>query len=90
MPKDFRIFLSDMGQKIVIFWANLVEFRVQKGHFLFVLQCTFRHSSVKREITFRLVARGFTPGPHGAYSAPGLMFLPPEIPRSVTDNPPFA
>ena len=33
MPKDFGSFFSP---KSVIFRANLVEFRVQKGHLLFV------------------------------------------------------
>ena len=37
----------DKWPKSVIFWANLVEFRVQKGHFLFVPSGTAMHSTVK-------------------------------------------
>ena len=36
---DFGILECEEEQKIDSFQANLVEFRVQKGHFLFVPQC---------------------------------------------------
>ena len=41
------------------FLANLAEFRVLKGHFLFITQVYIWYSTVKREIPFSLVAKGF-------------------------------
>ena len=46
MPKDFGSFFSRIKGRKVIFWANLVEFRVEKGHLLFVPQWHSRHSTV--------------------------------------------
>ena len=36
--KIFGVFLVGKGPKSVIFWTNLVEFRGQKGHLLFIPQ----------------------------------------------------
>ena len=51
MPKDFGSLFSRIKGEKCHFWANLVEFRVQKGHLLFVPQW---YSDYSRHYTVKL------------------------------------